>query len=293
MRWRMKAYLFSLPPVHAPARANELAFPFNQRWALAFWNLAFLDDHRFKPEPALSAGENRGAYLATALGHCGECHTPRNIGFAMEIGRQFGGAVAQGWHAYNITTDKEYGIGDWSDQQIADYLRFGHAAGRGSASGPMGEAVGDSLQYLTADDTHSLVLYLRHVEPQTGVPGTEVDPAPSTMTTSSAWAPGATDSQGELGRRLFEGVCASCHEWNGARAGDELRGTCRQPCCQRSRRGEPRARAAIRRQTSRRATARRTCRALQARTTTSSLPRSRTTSSAISAARPATSRPSW
>ena len=216
MWWRMKAYLFSLPPVHAPARANELAFPFNQRWTLAFWNLAFLDEHRFKPEPALSAGENRGAYLATALGHCGECHTPRNIGFAMEIGRQFGGAVAQGWHAYNITTDKEYGIGDWSDHQIADYLRFGHAAGRGSASGPMGEAVGDSLQYLTADDTHSLVLYLRHVEPQTGMPGTEVDPAPSTMTTSSAWAPGATDPEGELGRRLFEGVCASCHEWNGA-----------------------------------------------------------------------------
>ena len=212
----MKAYLFSLPPVDAPARRNELSFPFDQRWTLAFWNLAFLDDHRFKPDPALSADEKRGAYLATALGHCGECHTPRNIGFAMEIGRQFGGAVAQGWHAYNITTDKDYGIGDWSDQQIADYLRFGHAAERGSASGPMGEAVGDSLQYLTADDTHSLVLYLRHVEPQTGVPGTEVDPAPGTMTASSAWAPGANDAQGELGRRLFEGVCASCHEWNGA-----------------------------------------------------------------------------
>ena len=211
----MKAYLFSLPPVHAPARPNQLSFPFNQRWTLAFWNLAFLDDHRFRPDPALSPGENRGAYLATALGHCGECHTPRNLGFAMEIGRQFGGAVAQGWHAYNITTDKDYGIGDWSDEQIADYLRFGHAAGRGSASGPMAEAVGNSLQYLTADDTSALVQYLRHVEPQTGVPGTEVDPKPGAMTASSTWAPGTTDAQGELGRRLFEGVCASCHAWNG------------------------------------------------------------------------------
>ena len=115
--------------------------------------------------------------------------------------RKFGGAVTAGWHAYNITTNKDYGIGDWSDQQIADYLSFGHAAGRGSASGPMGEAVGNSLQYLTADDTHSLVLYLRHVEPQTGVPGTEVDPAPGTMTASSAWAPGASDAQGELGHQ--------------------------------------------------------------------------------------------
>jgi mono/diheme cytochrome c family protein len=211
----MKAYLFTLPQVHAPPRPNRLSFPFDHRWTLAFWNLAFLDDHRFKPIPLLTAGENRGAYLATALGHCGECHTPRNIGFAMEIGRQFGGAVAQGWHAYNITTDKDYGIGDWSDQQIADYLTFGHAAGHGSASGPMGEAVGNSLQYLTADDTHALVGYLRHVEPQTGVPGTEVEPAPGTMTGSSAWAPGASDAQSELGQRLFEGVCASCHEWNG------------------------------------------------------------------------------
>jgi mono/diheme cytochrome c family protein len=211
----MKAYLFSLPPVHAPARPNQLSFPFNQRWTLAFWNLAFLDDHRFKPDPALSTDQNRGAYLATALGHCGECHTPRNIGFAMEVGRQFGGAVAQGWHAYNITTNKDYGIGDWSDQQIADYLRFGHATGRGSASGPMGEAVGNSLQYLTAADTRSLVLYLRQVEPQIGVPGTEIDPAPGAMKASSAWAPGETDAKSELGRHLFEGVCASCHEWNG------------------------------------------------------------------------------
>src|SRR5262249_15403602 len=137
----MKAYLFSLPAVRAPARPNALPFPFNQRWTLALWNLAFLDDHRQRPDPALPEATNRGAYLATALGHCGECHTPRNIGFAMEIGRQFGGALVEGWNAYNITADKEYGIGDWSDQQIADYLSRGHSTGRGSASGPMGEAV--------------------------------------------------------------------------------------------------------------------------------------------------------
>src|ERR1700722_19381706 len=73
----IKSYLFSLPPVHAPAHPDELIFPFNQRWAMAFWNLVFLDVHRFRADTKLSDQQNRGAYLATALGHCGECHTPR------------------------------------------------------------------------------------------------------------------------------------------------------------------------------------------------------------------------
>ena len=176
----MKAYLFTLPPVHAPARPNSLSFPFNQRWALAFWNLVFLDQHRFRADPALSSSQNRGAYIATALGHCGECHTPRNVGFAMEVGRQFGGAVLQGWYAYNITADKDYGVGDWSDQQIADYLSFGHAAGPWFGfRARWREAVGNSLQYLSRDDTASVVSYLRHVEPQAGKPGSQINPAPA------------------------------------------------------------------------------------------------------------------
>jgi mono/diheme cytochrome c family protein len=167
----MKAYLFTLAPVNAPARPNGLGFPFNQRWTLAFWDIVFLDRHRFRPDPAATDVQNRGAYLATALGHCGECHTPRNAGFAMETGRQFGGALLQGWRAYNITTSEAYGIGGWSDAQIADYLSYGHASGRGSAAGPMAEAVAKSLQYLTQADAQAVVAYLRRVEPQTGTPG--------------------------------------------------------------------------------------------------------------------------
>ncbi len=211
----MKAYLFSLPPVHAPARPNELTFPFNQRWTLAFWSLAFLDQHRFHADLQESASENRGAYLATALGHCGECHTPRNIGFAMAMSKQFSGSMLEGWHAYNITADKGYGIGGWSDQQIADYLSSGHAGDRGSAAGPMAEAVADSLQYLTRGDIEALVAYLRRVEPKTGKPGAEIDPAPEAMTASSAWRPKAPDPQNPEGQRIFEGVCAPCHQWNG------------------------------------------------------------------------------
>jgi len=213
----IKAYLFSLPPKYAPARENGLSFPFNQRWGMAFWNLVFLDQHRFRPTLLASAEENRGAYLATALGHCGECHTPRNFAFAMTQSRLFAGAVVTGWWAYNITSDKTYGIGAWSDRQLADYIQTGHADGRGSAAGPMGEAVANSLQHLTPQDTAALVSYLRKVPPQKGEAGVEIAATTKGMSTSTAWAPGQAENGGNvLGSGIFEGACASCHQWNGA-----------------------------------------------------------------------------
>ena len=198
----IKAYLFSLPSAHAPARPADLTFPFNQRWTMLFWNLAFLDEHRFRPDPAQSAEVNRGAYLATALGHCGECHTPRNIAFALRPSKQFAGTILQGWYAYNISPDKQFGIGNWSDTQVADYLATGHAQGRGSAAGPMGEAVSNSLQYLSPPDITALVNYLRIVHPQPGE-------------SSAAGAPAAEKTAGGPGGRIFEGACAGCHEWDG------------------------------------------------------------------------------
>ena len=69
----IKAYLFSLPPVRAAAPANTLIFPFNQRWAMIFWSALFNPDRRFAPDTSKSPEWNRGAYLAEALAHCGEC----------------------------------------------------------------------------------------------------------------------------------------------------------------------------------------------------------------------------
>src|SRR6202046_4597014 len=102
----IKAYLFSLPPVHADNRADTLTFPFNQRWAVMFWSLLFNADTRFTPNTAQSAAWNRGAYIAEALAHCGECHTPRNLAFALDNRKKFGGALTAGWRAYHITSDK-------------------------------------------------------------------------------------------------------------------------------------------------------------------------------------------
>jgi len=200
----IKAYLFSLPPVHAPARPNDLSFPFNQRWGLSLWNAAFLKKERFQPTQGKSAEWNRGAYLATALGHCGECHTPRNAAFAMQSGKALAGAELEGWLAYNITSDKQHGIGAWSDQELIDYFSTGQAAGRGTASGPMGEVVGYSLQHLTPSDLAALVTYLRDVKPQQG--GVPVQ--------GEAKAAAASANTG-LGEQLFVGACSGCHTQSG------------------------------------------------------------------------------
>jgi mono/diheme cytochrome c family protein len=209
----IKAYLFSLPPQHVANKENSLSFPFNQRWGMAFWNLAFLNNRRFAPDPAQSAAVNRGAYLVTALGHCAECHTPRNLGYGLESSRKFVGELLQGWRAYNITSDKRFGVGAWSDAQLASYLSSAQAEGRGSAAGPMAEAVENSLQYLTPEDVSALVAYLRTISALTN--GYPVNIPPAQVTSSSARAPGSQEPRGELGLLIFEGACAGCHQYNG------------------------------------------------------------------------------
>jgi mono/diheme cytochrome c family protein len=212
----IKAYLQSLPAVAQVNRANDLAFPFNQRWAVGFWNAAFFKDRRFVADSSKPAEWNSGAYLATALGHCAECHTPRNLAFGLEHGRELSGEELQGWRAYNITSDPKYGIGAWSEAQISQYLKTGFAAGHASAGGPMGEAVSHSLQYLDAADVAALVAYLRSLPAQRGLHPIDVNPQPAPALASSGTAPGGGDAPAHsLGLKLFEGACASCHQWNG------------------------------------------------------------------------------
>jgi mono/diheme cytochrome c family protein len=206
----IKAYLFTLAPVHAPAKQDQLSWPYDQRRLLALWNVMFNPDERFRPDPSQSPQWNRGAYLAEAMGHCGECHTPRNLAYALNNRRKFAGALTAGWRAYNITSNKDSGIGAWTDADLTLYLSTGHANGHGGAAGPMGEATDDSLSYLVADDTHALVTYLRSIPAQASdMPATVTTPAPA----SHKQGVGAgADLRGE---KMFAGACASCHDWTG------------------------------------------------------------------------------
>jgi mono/diheme cytochrome c family protein len=198
----IRAYLATQRPVRAEAPRNELRFPFNQRYALRAWNLLFLPGHRLTPDPAKNAAWNRGAYMVEALGHCGECHTPRNMMMALDDNRTFAGAEQVGWHAYNLTSDRTSGLGGWSDAQLAQYLSTGRADGHGPASGPMAEAVENSLRYLTQDDIHAMIAYLRGVAPQPDGP-------------PAVQAGAAVSPADALGAGLFAQACQGCHLPNG------------------------------------------------------------------------------
>ncbi len=210
----IKAYLFTLKPLHAPAPQNTLSFPFNQRGLMSLWSAFFNPDRRYEPNVDQSPEWNRGAYLAEAMAHCGECHTPRNLAFALNNRQKFAGAVQAGWRAYNITTDHASGVGSWSDADLARYLSVGHAEGRGTAAGPMGEAVDESLSYLKASDIAAIVTYLRTVP---GIATADL-PEPKQSAAPALFADHAATSESH-GRAVYEGACAGCHGWTGVSKG--------------------------------------------------------------------------
>ena len=126
--------MFTVPPVRSTPPANDLVFPANQRWLMAGWNLINNPGHRLKPADGKTTEWNRGAYLVEALGHCAQCHTPRNITMGLS-GKQFAGAEQADWMAYNLTSDRDHGIGGWTDDQLVQYLSTGHAEGAGRHRG--------------------------------------------------------------------------------------------------------------------------------------------------------------
>ncbi len=193
----IKAYLFSLAPVRAVDQPNTLRFPFNQRWGMALWSALFNPDTRFEPNTSQTPEWNRGAYLAEALLHCGECHTPRNLAFALDNREKFAGAVTAGWRAYNISSDKNTGIGAWRDEELIAYL-----------------AVDQSLSRLVPGDIRAVVAYLRTVPPRVSsdLPATLAPPPPA----SHKLGGGASDRSGKV---VFEGACVACHGWTGTGEG--------------------------------------------------------------------------
>jgi mono/diheme cytochrome c family protein len=207
----IKSYLFSLKPVRHANRPNTFSFPFNQRWLMAFWSAFFNRDERFRPIREQTPEWNRGAYLVEAAGHCGECHTPRNLLQAMDQRQKFSGGVAEGWLAYNITGDPTSGVGAWSAEELGAYLKSGHARGRGAASGPMGEAVDLSLSKLAPSDIAAIVTYVRSVKPI----HSDALPKPAGAAPDS---PKVASVENVQGKRVFEGNCESCHTWSGAGA---------------------------------------------------------------------------
>jgi mono/diheme cytochrome c family protein len=177
------AYLRSLKPVRYSPPKNEMPFPFSVRAMLIGWNALFLKDGRYAPDTARSSEWNRGAYLVQGLGHCGACHTPRNrLGGERESLALTGAVyeddiadsvqdqdsvplknVVRPWAAVNLTPSPR-GLGAWSIDDIAAYLKTGHNA-RAGAFGPMAKVVGKSTRYLSDPDLHAIAVYLKSLPP--------------------------------------------------------------------------------------------------------------------------------
>ena len=161
------AYLMSLPESTREERSHRLHWPFSYRPFLSHWKAMRFSPGVYTPDPQKSPEWNRGAYLAEALGHCNECHTPRDFMGAPRRDRYLAGTCAgpDGRPVSNITMDRETGIGSWSYEGLAGFLKTGRKPDGSYTSSLMAEVLGTSCMQLNSEDLHALVTYLQSVPP--------------------------------------------------------------------------------------------------------------------------------
>ena len=214
------AFLMTRDPVHAVAPENKLPFPLNLRLVMFGWDFLFLRSGPYRADAAHDDTWNRGAYLAEGLGHCGACHTPRNIFGAEKADQKFAGGAAEGWAAYALNASSPAPV-PWNAEALTQYLSRGFADDHGVARGPMAE-VANGLRSVPETDLHAIAVYVaaqmgdraatnprtaQQVETQaqrgTAVTQTSADSQADTLRLNDA------DSEGAL---IYAGACAGCHQ---------------------------------------------------------------------------------
>ncbi|MBI1418126.1 MAG: c-type cytochrome [Limimaricola sp.] len=155
------SYLRTLPADSTPSKASKLAFPFSFRPALGLWKRLFIAPG-WVVSGDLTPEQARGRYLVEALGHCAECHTPRNILGGPERDHWLAGAKnpAGRGRIPNITPARL----DWSKADIAEYLKSGFTPSYDTVGGAMAEVVANTA-HLTDADRAAIAAYLKIVPP--------------------------------------------------------------------------------------------------------------------------------
>jgi mono/diheme cytochrome c family protein len=162
------AYVKTLPPVPGRVRDHDVRFPFNIRRNIGIWKRLFMDETPFRPEASRSAQWNRGAYLVNSLGHCADCHSPRNLlGGIIAAQRFTGGPDPNGkdW-VPNIT---QKGLSDWNEKDIAYFLETGQTPDGDSAGGSMVSVI-RNLSQLSETDRAAIADYVKSLPPVEGPP---------------------------------------------------------------------------------------------------------------------------
>jgi len=195
----IRAYLNTVPAVRNPVNPNQLPFPFNIRASLIGWNTLFFTPGTFQPNPNKSAEWNRGAYLAQGLTHGGLCHTPKNFLGGDKTSESLRGYALQGWFAPEITNNSRQGLGDWSVDEIATYLKTGHNS-TSAATGLMSEMVTRSASLMTEADLKAIATYLKDQPSKNENQATSDKPDQAVM---------------KIGAAIYADECAGCHAANG------------------------------------------------------------------------------
>jgi mono/diheme cytochrome c family protein len=207
-------FTYAVAPAKVPSRKSDIPFPLSMRWPLTYWRWLFAS----KPAPftasaGLDAAEVTGAYFVEGLGHCGECHTPRNAFMQLQaLSRTDGasyliGAVIENYFAPSLRSDGAGSLADWNEDELVQFLRTGTNA-RAAAFGSMSDVIIHSTQYLSEADAHSTAQYLKGLDRQDrGGPPFAYDP-----TSDRALKAGDASAEGAL---VYMDNCAACHRPDG------------------------------------------------------------------------------
>jgi mono/diheme cytochrome c family protein len=191
------AFLKTTAAVSYTPPMNDLSFPLQFRFTVKGWNLLYLKSHDFTADANQSPEWNRGAYLVNGLGHCGGCHTPKNSLGADKSKQQFDGGTLENWVAPDLTANNRTGLGTWSVDDVAEYLRNGRNAHAGAA-GAMADVITYSTSLMSDADRHAMAVYLKSQEPSPDK--ANAPPNPAAM---------------RRGAEIYSDACASCHLENG------------------------------------------------------------------------------
>lgn len=209
----IKAYLDALPAVNKVNKAPTAPWPFSWRFSQLFWRILFFKAEYYHYDASQSAQWNRGAYLVQGLGHCGECHTPRNLMGAMKQKYYLTGAFVGGFWAPDITN---LGLDTASEQQVTQVFSTGQLINEaGPVRGPMAEVNHDSLNYLTEADLQAIAVYLKSLNsPQPRVPSVtkQHQEDMKALNAPAIKKYNFKKSVLKVGKKVYTKTCSICHD---------------------------------------------------------------------------------
>ncbi|HYC45302.1 MAG TPA: cytochrome c [Burkholderiales bacterium] len=213
------AFIMTREPVSARTPEHDLTFPFNIRLLLSGWKMLFLDRQVFAGDRSQSRDWNRGAYLSETIGHCGACHTPRNLLGAERKRRHFAGGQAEGWHAPALDASSRAPM-PWTRESLFRYLSYGASERHEVAAGPMA-AVVHNLGAANEQDVRAIALYVasimgapdeaRQKRAEDALAMARENLGAADVSARSGQPEGGDDAAIEAGGEIYAGACALCH----------------------------------------------------------------------------------